>query len=62
MAAILPPHTVHGIRFFESQPGVSVKASGDRVIYYRASKRIKPEDVKTFMEEGFKIFTRLQQT
>lgn len=44
------------LRFFESNQGVSLEASGDRLIYYRARKRIKPEQVRSFMEEGFRVY------
>lgn len=47
------------LEFFESRQGVSVEASGDRLIYYRARKRIKPEEVKPFMEEGFQVYALL---
>ena len=44
------------LSFFESNQGVSLEASGDRLIYYRARKRIKPEEVRAFMEEGFRVY------
>ena len=61
-AAIRDFFTPELLEFFESHPGVSVEAAGDRMIFYRASKRIKPEDVRSFMEAGFKIFARLKET
>ncbi len=47
--------------FFEAQEGVSVEASKDGLIYYRAGKRIKPTDVRSFMEEGFRVYRILKQ-
>ena len=35
---------------------VSVEASGDRLIFYRASKRIDPEEINACMDEGFRVF------
>ena len=42
--------------FFEQNQGVSVEAARNDLIFYRASKRIKPTDVRQFMEEGFRVF------
>ncbi len=44
------------LEFFEAHQGISVEATGDRLIYYRAGKRIKPEEVRSFMEEGFGVY------
>ena len=41
---------------FESLHRVSVEASGDRLIFYRARKRIDPDDIQSFMEERFRVF------
>jgi hypothetical protein len=49
------------LQFFESQQGISVEASRDRLIYYRASKRIKPEQVRSFMAEGFHVYELMKQ-
>lgn len=50
------------LEFFESRQGVSLEASGDRLIYYRASTRIKPEEVRAFMEEGFSIYGAMKKS
>ena len=50
------------LEFFESHQGVSLEATGDRLIYYRARKRIKPEEVRSFMEEGFGVYAVMKQT
>jgi len=42
--------------FFESMKGVSVEAGGDRLIFYRSGKRIKPEEVRSLMADGFRVF------
>jgi carbonic anhydrase len=49
------------LEFFESQKGVSIEAANDRLIYYRAGKRIKPENVRSLMEEGFRLYVLLKQ-
>ena len=40
---------------FETEEGLSVEANGDRLIFYRGGKRIRPEDVGPFMEEGLRV-------
>ena len=42
--------------FFGGQYGVSTEGGGDQLIFYRLGKRIKPEDVRPFMEEGLEVF------
>ena len=42
--------------FFEGQDGISTKGGGDQLIFYRLGKRIKPEDVRPFIEEGLEVF------
>jgi hypothetical protein len=49
------------IEFFEANGGISLEASKDGLIYYRAGKRIKPTDVRSFMEEGFRVYGILKQ-
>jgi carbonic anhydrase len=41
--------------FFERQPGLSVEGYGHRLIFYRQSKRVDPENIRGFLEEGFKV-------
>ena len=42
--------------FFEGQDGISTEGGGDQLIFYGLGKRIKPEDVRPFMEEGLEVF------
>ncbi|MBL4884174.1 MAG: hypothetical protein JKY95_06525 [Planctomycetaceae bacterium] len=60
-AAVREFFTEDILDFFESQKGISIEASDNQLIYYRASKRIKPEDVKDFMSEGFNLYALLKQ-
>ena len=60
-AAVRDFFTPELIEFFEGQAGVSVEASNNRLIYYRSRKRIKPAEVRSFMEEGFRIYGLLEQ-
>ena len=43
------------LAFFETEEGVSVEADGGRLIFYRRGKRIRPEDVGPFMEQGLRV-------
>jgi len=47
------------LSFFESQEKVSAEASGNLLLFYRAGKRLNPEKIRTFMEEGFAIFGQM---
>ncbi len=48
------------LAFFEGLHGVSAEASGGRLVYYRAGKRINPDEVRTLMEEGFRLFALIR--
>ena len=43
------------LAFFESQKKISVEGGGDQLVFYRAGKRIKPDEVGEFTQEGFRI-------
>ncbi|HEY8504226.1 MAG TPA: hypothetical protein VIL46_06555 [Gemmataceae bacterium] len=43
------------LNYFDGKAGLSVEGAADRLLFYRASKRVKPEKVREFMEEGFEI-------
>ena len=44
------------LSFYEAQKGLNTEGDGDCLIHYRASKRVKPEGIRAFMEEGFRTF------
>ncbi|MHC4106324.1 MAG: hypothetical protein ACYSR9_15380 [Planctomycetota bacterium] len=44
------------IRHFESTPNLCLEAGGNQLIFYRSSKRVKPEQIRTFLDEGFKAY------
>lgn len=50
------------LSFYENQTGISTEAGGDRLIFYRAGKRIKPEEVVSFLEEGSSVFKLFKQS
>ena len=46
------------LTFLESQQQISIEGGGDQMVYYRNAKRIKPEEVRDFMQQGFEIYSR----
>ena len=44
------------LNFIQSQQNISIEGSGDQLIFYRHKNRVKPEEVESFMEEGFQVF------
>ena len=43
------------LEYYEAHPNVCTEASGHRLVYYRAQKRIGPAEVREFLEEGFRV-------
>jgi hypothetical protein len=48
------------LTLLESQSGVSVEGEGQRLIFYRTGKVVPPDQVRAFMEEGFRIYSLLR--
>ena len=44
------------LNFIQSQQKISIEGSSDQLIFYRHKNRVKPEEVESFMEEGFQGF------
>jgi len=44
------------LNLIQSQQKISIEGSGDQLIFYRHRNRVKPEEVESFMEEGFQVF------
>ena len=44
------------IRYFESNLNLCLEGGGNQLIFYRSSKRVKPERISTFLDEGFKVY------
>jgi hypothetical protein len=43
------------LAFYEEQDGFCTEGSGPTLIFYRAAQRAKPENIRAFMEKGFKV-------
>jgi hypothetical protein len=44
------------LELFERTTGVCVEGDGDRLIYFRSGKRVEPTNIRSFMDEGFKVY------
>ena len=45
------------LEYLESINGVNVEGGATRLIYFRAGRTIRPEDVRSFMSEGFAVYS-----
>jgi hypothetical protein len=43
------------LAFYTAHPGLCTEGGGDRLIVYRADKRVKPEALSAFMDEGLEV-------
>ena len=48
------------IRFVEGLKGVSIEGEGDRLIVYRARRRLKVAQIRECMDEGFRVYGRFR--
>lgn len=46
---------------YAQHKGLSTEGAGGDLIFYRASRRVSPNDIRSFMEEGFGIFSLLKR-
>lgn len=47
------------LAFFARRPGLCVESQGRRVLYYRSNRRLSPEDIPSFIEDGLAILLLL---
>jgi hypothetical protein len=45
----------HVLEYYEANPNVCTEGCGGRLVYYRAQKRVDPAEVRSFLEEGFRV-------
>ncbi len=50
------------LAFYERHKGVCTEGEGDQLIYYRAAKRVKPDELSTFLDEGMNVFELFRST
>lgn len=47
------------LAFFAQRPGLCVEGNGQRLLYYRARKRVSPKAIPSFVEEGLLLLHTL---
>jgi len=45
------------LAYYEQRKDLSTEGDGDKLLFYRISKRVSPKDIRTFMEQGFALFS-----
>ena len=45
------------LEYYEQRPGLSTEGDGMKLIYYRAAKRVSPDKIQAFLQEGYNIFS-----
>lgn len=60
-AAIRELFSPEVLEYYEARPGLSTEASGNRLIFFRASKQVKPENLPAFLKDGFHVYTLLRR-
>lgn len=45
----------HILDYYENKPGLSTEGSHNTLLFYRSGVRVKPEAIRSFMEEGFEV-------
>jgi hypothetical protein len=48
------------LTYFESMGGSNVEGCGQRLVFFRARKRVKPNEVRHLMEEGFEVYAKFK--
>ena len=48
------------LEYYEQRLGMSTEGDGVKLIYYRSSKRVPPDKIQDFLQEGYDAFTLLK--
>ena len=48
------------VEYYEQHLGVSTEGDGVKLIYYRTSKRVPPDKIQAFLQEGYDVFNLLK--
>lgn len=43
--------------YYDQRKGLSTEGDGDTLLFYRESKKVPPADIRSFLEEGFGVFS-----
>jgi hypothetical protein len=49
------------LAFFEGQPGLTVEANEKQLLVYRQSKRVKPEELKAFLDNATQLLALMRK-
>jgi hypothetical protein len=44
------------LQYYEQNPGISTEGDGKMLIYYRSSRRVSPDKIQVFLQEGYAVF------
>lgn len=44
------------LEYYEQHLGLSSEGDGVKLIYYRTSKRVSPDKIQAFLQEGYDVF------
>ena len=44
------------LEFFETQKGISVEAAHGALFFYRAGRRIKPDEIKDYLGQAYEVY------
>jgi hypothetical protein len=44
------------LQYYEQHLGLSTEGDGTKLIYYRTSKRVPPDKIQFFLQEGYDLF------
>jgi len=50
------------LNYFDQKPGLTIEASENTLLFYRHSALLKPQEVRSFMEQGFGVLTQFHAT
>ena len=45
------------LAYYEQRKDLSTEGDGDKLLFYRISKRVSPKVIRSFMEQGFALFS-----
>lgn len=58
--AVRKMFTADLLSFLETKPQISIEGQGRDLIFYRSSKRVKPDQFRDLMSEGFAVFKEFE--
>jgi hypothetical protein len=56
-AAIRDVFTPPILEYFEAHPGLNIEAWNQTLLFYRLGKRVKPDEINTFLSDGLSLLT-----